>query len=131
MSDERNLLWNGLLIYYTMEKERFIEEMTALVREYIDDFGRWGKNAQIRVIPESRQPELCTFADREAAVEDSDEAVENAAIAEGAATEEYDDFQVTRNPDFYLVDEFYTVKEGKGKPDKAAIRRFADRYFGK
>lgn len=113
----------------TMEKERFIQEVTDLVNEYIGDFTCYGSDAQISVIPETRQPSLCSFADRTAAVEDSDEVVENAAIAEGAATEEYEDYQVTRNPDFYPVDSLFTVKEGQGTPDAAAIRRLADRYF--
>lgn len=112
-----------------MTRQEFIKKAETLVQEYIDNFDRFDHNPQLRVNVNGDSVELVNGSDMNDEVEDNDEAVENAAIAQGAATEEYTEFQVEQNPDFYAVKKLLrTTATDKTVPDALAIARIADSY---
>lgn len=97
---------------------------------YIDNFDRFDSNPQLRVNPDTLAVTLVDGRDLAAEMEDSDEAVENAAIAQGMEAQESSDYQVTRNPDFYAVKPLLkALADGGTSPDTGALRAIADVYF--
>ena len=113
-----------------MKKNDFIDTVSGLVWVYINNADVMGKNAQIRVTPESLYVDLFTEKQFQQAVEDADEAIENAAIAHGAESEEALDFQASQNPDFYPASSLVTKNaEGRSEPSREAIEKVAANYF--
>lgn len=112
-----------------MTREEFIKRVTENVQGYIDNFDRFDSNPQLRVDPESLYVDVVNGIDMAAEIEDSDEAVENAAAAEGAATKEADDAQVRRNPDLYAVKSILRPQGDTDIPDSKRISEIADTYF--
>lgn len=113
-----------------MTRENFIDTVTYLVKEYMNDFSDFDSNPQIRVNPATLGLRLINGSDMLEEIADSDERVEDAAGAQGAASELATDFQVTYNPDFYPVKAMLKVEDGKrAEPDTEAIRRVAEKYF--
>lgn len=113
-----------------MNRQEFIQGIASQVRLYIDNFYRFDGNAQIRVNPTTKHTELVNGRDLYDDIEDSDEVVENAAIAGGLETETADDFQASENPDFYPVGSLTKkVSETEAEPDMKAIDKLADKYF--
>lgn len=113
-----------------MDKKELTRRITDAVNVYIDNFDRFDSNPQLRINPATFDVEVIdgrTFAEE---IEDSDEAVENAAVAEGAGTKEATDFQVTQNPDFYAVRELLEKKEGRAVPSVSRIAAVVSEYFG-
>lgn len=110
------------------EKE-FIGEITELVNGYIENFDRYDSNPQLRINPLLKRVELINGADMGAEIEDADEAVENAAIAQNPATEDADDRQVRQNPDFYPVKNFLKPSGNTDIPDAEKIAHLAAKYF--
>ena len=73
---------------------------------------------------------LVNGSERSDAVEDSDEAIENAAAAHGMANQETMDYQVTRNPDYYAVKRLLAASGPDHTiPDTTAIEAIASNYF--
>ena len=113
-----------------MKREEFVKSVKDLVQQYIDNFYEFDENPQIRVNPELLYVELengYAFLDD---IGYSDEVVENAAYAEGDATESSDDYQAKQDYEYYPVRAFLKkVGEHKAVPDEDAINGLADRYF--
>ena len=86
-----------------MNKQEFSDLVTKNVNFYILNFDRFDNNPQLRINPDSLEVDVVSGEDFQEEIEDSDEAVENAAIAQGMETQEASDFQVKQNPDFYSV----------------------------
>ncbi len=113
-----------------MTRENFIDTVTYLVKEYMNDFSDFDSNPQIRVNPATLGLRLINGSEMLDELADSDERVEDAAGAQGAASEVATDFQVTYNPDFYPVKDLLKVETGKpAVPDTVAIRAVAEKYF--
>lgn len=113
-----------------MDKEQFRKAVTREVADYIRNWDQFGSDPQLRVNPADLELRIFTSTDLARAVEDADEAVENAAIAQGAETEEADDWQVKQNPDFYPLKGLIKA-EGKENtvPDPFGIDRIVRIYF--
>lgn len=113
-----------------MTRENFIDTVTYLVKEYMNDFSDFDSNPQIRVNLATLGLRLINGSEMLDELADSDERVEDAAGAQGAASEVVTDFQVTYNPDFYPVKDLLKVETGKPTvPDTVAIRAVAEKYF--
>lgn len=109
----------------------FIKAMKDAVQEYIDNFYRFDSDPQLQVNPLTRSVELVSDVEMLSAIANSDEAIENAAHAEGDETEAADDYQASQNPDFYPVKKLLaTTSDGVTLPDGKAIADIADTYFG-
>ena len=111
-------------------KEKDLAGVIAdLVQAYIDDDSKMGPDPRIRVNPAEKRAMIVDSRDFADEIEDADEAVENAAAADGMAEEEAMDFQVSENPDFYPMRELVlTEKSGKRVPDMRKIDRIAKKY---
>lgn len=105
------------------------EQITRLVNEYIDNFDRFDSNPQIRVNPARLTATLVNGRDMTLEIEDNDEAIEDAAAAQGDETEAAADFQATQNPDFYAVKKLLkTTPSGATIPAPEEIRAIAANY---
>lgn len=108
------------------------ESITRLVNEYIDNFDRFDSNPQIRVNPATRTATLVNGSDMLTALADNDEALEDAAAADGLETEDAADFQTAQNPDFYAVKSLLlSSPAGNTSANATAIRRIAQNYSDK
>ena len=106
------------------------EAITKAVNEYIENFDRFDSNPQIRVNPSTLDAQLVNGSDMLAELGDNDEAIEDAAAADGLRDEEGTDFQVTQNPDFYPVKPLLgQTPNGATIPSASAIREIAAKYF--
>ena len=112
-----------------MKREEFVGSVADMIRIYIDNSGSFDSNAQLRVNPSTLDATIVNGSDMLAELEDSNEAVEDAAASEGAASEDATDFQVTQNPEFYSVCRLICKCSGKAEPDMKAIDRVAANYF--
>ena len=113
-----------------MKREEFIKAVDDLVQRYIDNFYQFDSNPQLRVNPALKYVELENGYGMQDDLEYSDEVIENAAYAEGDATESADDFQASQNYDYYPVHTFLDrIDEHHVVPSRQAIERLADRYF--
>lgn len=112
-----------------MTKEEFRKAVTGEIEAYIENWDRFGHDPELRVNPADLELRIFTRADLARAVEDSDEVIENAAIAQGAATEEAEDRQATQNPDFYPLRTLIKASGERTIPDPLAIDRLVRRYF--
>lgn len=113
-----------------MKKSEFIQAVTGLVWVYINNEDLQGRNAQITVNPELLFVDLITEEEFQAALLDSQEAIENAAYAHDAAQYEAADYSAAQNPDFYPAWKLVTKdSEDKIVPDAEAIEKVADAYF--
>lgn len=105
------------------------DSIIGLVKEYIENFDMFDSNPQIRVNPATITAGLVNGRDMLAEIEDSNETIEDAAGAEGAATEDASDYQVKQNPDFYPVKSFLkTMADGRVVPDERRIEKIAIIY---
>ena len=112
-----------------MTRKEFIERATDAVARYLDDFDLFEPNPQLSVNPVTLYVDVVSGDTMEAGLADSDEAVEDAAAAEGDATEQYSDYQVRENPDYYPIKQFLIVKEGAPTEiNHMAIGHLADKY---
>ena len=113
-----------------MKRDEFTNSVAEVVQNYIDNFYEYDKNPMLRVNPDLKLVEVENGYGFREDVGYDDEVIEEAAAAEGDASESSTDNQAKQNGDYYPVREFFTVDgEGKGSVDKAAINRLADRYF--
>lgn len=113
-----------------MKREDFEKALSDLVQEYIDNFDRFDSNPQIRVNPELLYVEAIDGRAMLEGIGDSDEAIEDAAYAEGDETMSASDFQAKENPDFYPIKSLLKPNGPHSSiPDKDAIAKIADNYF--
>lgn len=113
----------------TATRSEFVNSVAEVVSDYINDFYDFDKNPMLRVNPESKLVEVENGYAFQEDLGYSDEVIEEAAYAEGDATESATDNQAKQNFDYFPVTEFFNVKDGKGTLDMDAINRLADRYF--
>lgn len=111
-----------------MENNTLFAALDEAVQLYIDNFDRYDSNPQLRINPDTLTVQLVNGSDMLAELEDSDEAVENAAHAHGMANQEAMDFQVTRNPDFVAVKSLLKPDGDTSVPDPAALHALARNY---
>lgn len=115
-----------------MTRKELISEITTLVGRYIDNFDSFDSNPQIRINPKTLHVLLVNGSDMYDDIEFSDEAIEEAAAAQRAETEDATDFQAEQNPDYYAVRPLLRKgADNKVQPDAAAIEAIADIYFNK
>lgn len=113
-----------------MKKEDFVKAVTDLVQNYINNFYDYDSNPQLRVNPELKYVEIENGYAFQEDIEYSDEVIENAAYAEGDATESSDDFQASQNYDYYPVKKLLKhTGEHSAVPNTEAIAEIADKYF--
>ena len=112
-----------------MTRKEFTNAVTELVQNYIGNFYNFDSNAQLRVNPRLLTVEIENGYAFQDDIEYSDEVIENAAYAEGDATESASDFQASQNYEYYPVHTLIAHTDGKATPDADAIRALADRYF--
>lgn len=112
-----------------MAKTALKDSIYKLVQEYIDNWDLYDSNPQIRVNPEMKTATLVNGSDMQEEIEDSDEAIENAGGAQGAETEDADDYQVMQNPDFYPVKTLLTTnKKGEVEVNEKEVEKIASLY---
>lgn len=112
-----------------MTKEEFKLTVKHEVEDYIRNWDQFGHNPRLRVNPANLELRIYTASDFARAVEDADEVIENAAIAEGDETEQAGDWQAQQNPDFYPLRSLISAKGEETVPDMSAIDRVARKYF--
>lgn len=113
-----------------MTRKEFIDALKENVQIYIDNFDRFDSNPQLMINPDTLDIKLVNGSEMLDALADPEEAVEDAAFAEGAETKEASDYQVTRNPDFYAVTKLLKhVSAHNSEPSEAALKKIADVYF--
>lgn len=112
-----------------MTQNSLTDSIIGLIREYIDNFDMFDSNPQIRVNPGAKTAALVNGKDMLAEIEDSNEAIEDAAGAEGDEIEDASDFQVKQNPDFYPVKSLLkTEADGSVVPDESGVDKIAAIY---
>lgn len=113
-----------------MSQEDFIKALTHAVTLFTDSPEYFDANPQLRINPATFDVVIENGKDAYKDMAFADEAIEEAAAAQGDESESASDYQASRNPDFYAVKEYIvTDKEGKMKPDPVAIRKLAQTYF--
>lgn len=113
-----------------MTIDEFKKILSDNVQLYIDNFDRFDSNPQIRVNPELMRVDIVNGSEFLSGIADSEEAVEDAAAAESAESEDAADYQVRQNPDFYPVKKLLdTLPDGKTVPSAKAIDEIAKVYF--
>lgn len=113
-----------------MNRQEFIKQIADLVQRYIDNFDRFDSDPQIRVNPLLLRVDIVNGKDRLEGIGFSEEAIENAAYAEGDETESSSDRQAKENPDFYPVKNLLKpTGEHSSEPDMDAIAAIADNYY--
>lgn len=110
-------------------KEEFKSSLTDMLRAFLDFNDGYENNPQVRVNPEDFTVDLADGRDLMDSIEDSDEVIEDGAAAESPVAEDSADYQASRNPDFYPVKQFITLKDGKRVIDMKAVDKLADTYF--
>lgn len=114
-----------------MDAKEFKRILTDRVQEYIDNFDRFDSNPQLRVNPLLMRVDLVNGSDLIAEIEDSDEAIEDAAASQGMENDDSTDYQVKQNPDFYPVKKLLQPKGNTDIPNEKAIEGIVAEYFGK
>ncbi len=113
-----------------MKRKEFTDYVASAVAQYLNNPSAYDGDPQIRVNPENLAIDMVNGSDLLKAIEYSDEAVEDAAGAEGDASESSTDFQSSQNPDFYPVRQLVAIEaDGSRRVDHAAVETLADIYF--
>lgn len=114
-----------------MTRKEFIDGVNDAVERFISDFEIFEPDPHLRVNPVTLYADLVTGPEMDDSIADADEAIEDAAAAEGDASESGTDFQAKENPDYYPIAQFLVVKSGRpAVADVKAIEKLADKYFG-
>lgn len=112
-----------------MKRDEFVGNITDMLKIYIDNSDSFDGNPQLRVNPDTLAATIVNGRDMMAEIAHSVETIEAAAGAQGAASEDDTDYQVTLNPDFYAVSRLIKVADGTRIPDEGEVSRIADTYF--
>lgn len=112
-----------------MDSKDFKRILTDRVQEYIDNFDRFDSNPQLRVNPVSHMVDLVNGSDMLSEIEDSDEAIEDAAASQGMESDDATDYQVKQNPDFYPVKRLLQPKGHTDVPSEVEIEKIVKQYF--
>lgn len=112
-----------------MTRKEFIESVNDAVARYLDDFEQFEPDPHLSVNPVTHFVDVVSGQTMADGVEDADEAIEDAAAAEGDATESASDYQVKENPDYYPIAQFLTVSTHHPTVvNPKAIEKLADQY---
>lgn len=111
-----------------MNTLEFEKVLTDTVQEYINNFDRFDSNPQLRINPVSLSAELVNGSDMMEDIADSDEAIEDAAAAQGMANQDSTDYQAQQNPDYYPVKPLLKHVGNTSIPDPLKIYRIATKY---
>lgn len=112
-----------------MINTKLIHAINGAVERYIEEYDIFDQDPHIRINPASLNVTIVNGRDMLAEIEDSNETVEDAAGAQGAASELSTDFQVTQNPDFYALNRLVIVMDdGHMVPNEDAIKSIAANY---
>lgn len=113
-----------------MKRDALEKSIRDVVQEYIDYSAELEPNLHVRINPVSFDVALVRESDMLGELGDNDEAVEDAAGAQGAEYETAADFQVSLNPDFYPVSRFIAVSDDDSKQEvnTAAVAEVASNY---
>ena len=112
-----------------MKKEEFVKAVTDLVEEYIKNQSNYGDNAQLRVNPALLTVAIDTSNQFLEDLADSQEAIEEAAYVEGDESESAADYQVSENPDYYVMTALVKLVNGRLIANHTAIEHVAKEYF--
>lgn len=113
-----------------ISKAEFVKSVNELVSNYIQDFFDFDANPQLRINPELLLVEIENGYAFQEDLGYSDEVIENAAYAEGDATESSDDFQAKQNYDYYPVKDFIERNaDNQATVNTKAIDALATKYF--
>lgn len=112
-----------------MKREEFINAVRDLVARYISEKDSFGEFAHLRVNPALLTVAIDTSDQFQQDIADSDEAIEEAAYAEGDENESATDYQNRQNPDYYLMSRLVRINKETAEPDMKAIDRVAANYF--
>lgn len=113
-----------------MKREDFVKTVATQVQEYIDNFDRFDSNPQLRVNPVLKFTDIIKGNDMLNGIGYSEEAIENAAYAEGDETMSASDYQAKEDPDFFPVKELLKPDGPHSSvPDMEKIEKIADNYF--
>ncbi len=112
-----------------MTNTKLVSAIGNAVERYIEDYDIYDQDPHIRINPANLNVAIVNGRDMLDEIEDSNEAVEDAAGAQGAASEQSTDFQVTQNPDFYALNRLVIVMDdGHMVPNDDAIKNIAANY---
>ena len=112
-----------------MTNTKLVSAIGNAVERYIEDYDIYDQDPHIRINPANLNVAIVNGRDMLDEIEDSNEAVEDAAGAKGAASEQSTDFQVTQNPDFYALNRLVIVMDdGHMVPNDDAIKNIAANY---
>ncbi|MCM1370203.1 MAG: hypothetical protein NC204_07525 [Candidatus Amulumruptor caecigallinarius] len=112
-----------------MDKQQFIQSVRNTVQDFINNFTLYDSEPRLRVDPVTRYVNIINGSDMAAEIEDADEAVENAAAADGSLDMDATDYQVKQNPDFYPVKSLLRPEGNTDVPYMEKIEEIADKYF--
>lgn len=112
-----------------MTRQEFSDNVTGIVKLYLENTYDFDTNPQLR-ISAARDIDIINGSELLADIADNNEAVEEAAGAQGAEYMDSTDAQVRRNPDFVPVKKLISKgADGKYAPDMNAIHRLVGTYF--
>lgn len=113
-----------------MTQDHLKNNMIELVGRYIANADSFDSNPQLRIVPATMSMTIVNGRDMLAEIEVSDENVDDEAGVDGERSEEYADYQASRNPDFYPVRALITEDVDKRTiPDANAIEHIAASYI--
>lgn len=113
-----------------MTRKEFSDNVTGIVRLYLDNTFDFDSNPQLRIAPGTYDIDIVNGSEMLADIEDDNETVEDAAAAEGASDQDGTEFQARRNPDFVAVNSLINRNPG-GRPqlDPEAIEQLVNSYY--
>lgn len=110
-----------------MTQKELTDRITYLVKEYIANADSFDANPQLRIEPADMLVTIENGADMLNEMADNQEFLEEGAAVEGIASEENENAQIRRIPDYYAVSQL--IVKGKDVPDENAISAVAKLYF--
>ena len=113
-----------------MTLEEFTDALVHAVTLYTNSPEYFDADPKLRINPATLDVVAVNGKDALSDIAYSEEAIENAAYADGDATEAASDYQASRNPDFVAIRDYVrTDNEGHLRPDKRKIETLAKTYF--
>ncbi|MCM1333025.1 MAG: hypothetical protein NC248_10505 [Bacteroides sp.] len=112
-----------------MTRKELADNIAITIREYIGNHYTGTPELKLKITPEPLFVAIVTEDEMLADIEEANEWIEDASAAERAESEEYTDYQVSRNPDFYPIKNLIEITSGGiVELDKAEISKIAEKY---
>lgn len=113
----------------TMTRDELSDTIAITIKEYVGHDNNNGPGLKLSINPVSLFVSVITQDEMLSDIENSNEAVEDAAAAERPELEEATDYQVEQNPDIYPVDRLLKMSAtGFYDVDMDAVRKIAAKY---